>query len=110
MFEDVSNTLYDFGVVAHDTGISLSKSFGIIGCDPGPATITVDNSKVLTEDDIERIYTEMSKRFNKVPVIMKQECNSCGATIDMSADKHIFTCKYCGSAYAIGTAMINAME
>ena len=37
----------------------------------------------------------------------KHKCNSCGATLEMDSDKHIFLCKYCGSAYAVGTQMIN---
>lgn len=55
--------------------------------------------------DFELIFQEMAKRFNQVP-LMEHKCNNCGAVISMDADKHLFTCKYCGSAYAVGTAQI----
>ena len=37
----------------------------------------------------------------------EHKCNNCGGTVEMDAEKHIFKCPYCGSVYAIGTAMVN---
>lgn len=59
------------------------------------------------EDIMNQIFQEMAKRFNQVP-LMEHKCNNCGAAISMDADRHLFVCGYCGSAYVVGTAQINS--
>ena len=60
------------------------------------------NTITLTDDIMKQIIERLS-----VKPTFKHKCNSCGATLEMDSDKHIFLCKYCGSAYAVGTQMIN---
>ena len=54
----------------------------------------------------QELYEEFVCSLSKVPVL-EHKCNSCGGTIEMDADKHIFVCPYCGTTYAVGTMMIN---
>lgn len=54
----------------------------------------------------EEIIAKILERFSKAPIV-QHKCHNCGATVEMDADKHIFICRYCGSAYAIGTAHVN---
>lgn len=61
----------------------------------------------IDEDIMNKIFQEVAKRFNQIP-LMKLNCNNCGAVISMDADRHLFTCGYCGSAYVVGTAQINS--
>lgn len=58
--------------------------------------------------DYDDIFQEMMKRFSKKPLI-KHQCHSCGATLELEEEKHIFVCKYCGSCYVVGTEMINSL-
>ena len=68
-------------------------------------TITYYNN-IENKLDYDSIFKEIMNRFNKVP-IMKHECNSCGATLEIDSNKHIFHCPYCNSVYAIGTTHLN---
>lgn len=54
----------------------------------------------------EEIIAKVIERFSKAPIV-QHKCHNCGATVEMDVDKHIFICRYCGSAYAIGTAHVN---
>lgn len=55
----------------------------------------------------DEIFKMMISRLERVPIV-KHECHSCGATLEIDADKHIFVCSYCGACYAIGVNRINA--
>lgn len=54
----------------------------------------------------EQLFEEFLSNMSQIPVL-EHKCNSCGGTIEMDANNHIFVCPYCGTTYAIGTAMIN---
>lgn len=83
-------------------------------------TTTLDKDKVLTsiytldhdtdidfgEEIKERVLKEIMSKFSMTPTI-NHKCHSCGATLVIDENKHIFKCEYCGSVYAIGTHMIN---
>lgn len=69
--------------------------------DSQKATIDISNANI-TGYDYEKLFQEMMRRMTQVP-LMKHSCNSCGGTLEINADKHIFICPYCGSVYAIGT-------
>lgn len=61
----------------------------------------------LADSHYNAIFKEMMKRFSYHPT-MRHQCNSCGGTLELNADKHIFSCPYCGSTYAIGTINLNS--
>ena len=61
----------------------------------------------LSDDIKEKMFNEFMSKLSRVPTV-KHECHSCGGTVEFNADKHIFICPYCGSCYAVGTAMINS--
>lgn len=54
----------------------------------------------------DKIYKEIMQKLSRRPVIA-HKCHSCGGTIEMDEEKHIFICPYCGTTYAVGTYMIN---
>lgn len=66
----------------------------------------IDYNNISNKLDYDNIFQEIVNRLNKVP-IMKHECNSCGAILEIDSDKHIFHCPYCNSVYAIGTTHLN---
>lgn len=45
------------------------------------------------------------KNMNK-HISLIHNCANCGATLNIEENKPVFHCKYCGSAYLIGTAQI----
>ena len=53
----------------------------------------------------EELYEKFLKKMAKAP-ILEHKCNSCGGVLEMSAEKHLFVCPYCGSCYAVGTSMV----
>lgn len=67
-------------------------------------------SKYLDASRLEYFKKEFEKqlmeKFATVPTF-EHKCHNCGGTLEMKATEHIFKCPYCGSVYAIGTAMIN---
>lgn len=54
----------------------------------------------------EELYEKILAKFSHAPLV-KHQCASCGAVLEIDADNHIFVCKYCGSVYAINTQMVN---
>lgn len=50
----------------------------------------------------ERIMTELTYK-----PILEHKCNNCGAPLKMDAENHLFKCRYCGTAYLIGTNQIH---
>ena len=62
---------------------------------------------VLTKEDVDGIVKDLIAKLSQTP-ILKHQCHSCGGTVEMDADNHLFRCPYCGSVYAIGTAMLNS--
>ena len=67
----------------------------------GINTIT-DTTKSLFEQLYELIMEELSYK-----PIVEHKCNNCGAPLKMDADNYLFKCRYCGTAYLIGTNQIN---
>jgi len=60
----------------------------------------------LSDNVKKALFEEFMQSLSEVPVL-EHKCNSCGGTIELNANKHIFMCPYCGRTYAIGTTMIN---
>ena len=90
--------------------VNSSSVTSIIGTAwDSPATVDMSGvSNLELSDDIkEKMFTEFMSKLSRVPTV-KHECHSCGGTVEFDADKHIFICPYCGSCYAVGTAMINS--
>lgn len=52
---------------------------------------------------------QLMEKLAAVPTF-EHKCNNCGGTLEMKTTEHIFKCPYCGSVYAIGTAMIHDKE
>lgn len=79
----------------------------IIGPDISNTTFEIQDSisRQVDENIMNQIFQEMTKRFSQVPIV-SHTCHNCGAKVSMDADKHLFTCGYCGSAYAVGTTQI----
>lgn len=69
-------------------------------------SIEIGTGAVLGSNFKEEILKYITEQFAKKPIV-KHECHSCGATLEIDAKKHIFVCKYCGSIYAINTSMVN---
>lgn len=65
---------------------------------------TIVDSKSSLDELYERIMTELTYK----PII-EHKCNNCGAPLKMDADNHLFKCRYCGTAYLIGTKQINSL-
>lgn len=106
-FAKAAESITSLGMAASDAASSFSKFIhGIspIGNEPSPAAIEVIDNRSAYE---ERIIQQVLARFAQVPIV-KHTCHGCGATVELDADKHLFMCRYCGSAYAIGTAQINS--
>lgn len=53
-----------------------------------------------------KIMEEIMAQFSHRPLV-RHQCHSCGATLDVDTNNHIFICKYCGSVYAFDTNMAN---
>lgn len=47
-----------------------------------------------------------AKHGEYIPTV-EHKCHNCGATLELQENDHIFKCHYCGTAYAVGTSMIN---
>lgn len=67
--------------------------------------LTVDNSKVITEDTIEKLLEEKLKKLNNN--IIQCKCHNCGAALSVDYNKPIIVCKYCNSTYIMGNARVN---
>lgn len=56
---------------------------------------------------------EIKARLEKLEKIRKVDytilaCKNCGASIEQKIDDYIFKCRYCGTAYIIGSYQINS--
>lgn len=67
--------------------------------------LTVDNSKVVTEDTIEKLLEEKLKKLNNN--IIQCKCHNCGAALSVDYNKPIIVCRYCNSTYIMGNARVN---
>lgn len=117
-FTDLSGETYDYvdygnAITSWKTGVNEPVTFTATLEKDGVSRLIQDKTFSIQQNmayDIDqnildKIFQEMASRFNKVPIV-KHKCHGCGATVEMDADRHLFTCAYCGSAYAIGTAQI----
>ena len=106
IYTNVTESIANLGMAASDAASSFSKflhGIALSGNEPTQMVEVLDSRSI----DEERIIQQVLERFAQVPIV-KHTCHGCGATIEMDADKHLFICRYCGSAYAIGTAQINS--
>lgn len=67
--------------------------------------LTVDDSKVATEDIIEKLLEEKLKKLNNN--IIQCKCHNCGAALSVDYNKPIIVCRYCNSTYIMGNARVN---
>ena len=68
-------------------------------------TTISNNIQYQIEDNLlEQIVRKLSNRMHPT---FQYKCNSCGGTVELDIDNHIFRCPYCGTVYAIGTNQIN---
>lgn len=93
-----------FGTV-FETEPALSASFNS-ELNAWTASLARQYANQIDEDVMNLIFEEVQKRFSTVPKLVNK-CNSCGARMEIDSRKHIFFCKYCGSAYVLGAHMIN---
>ena len=70
------------------------------------ATIEISADGMLGNNLKQKIMEEIMAQFSYRPLV-RHQCHSCGATLDIDANNHIFICKYCGSVYAFDTNMAN---
>lgn len=54
--------------------------------------------------DEEEVLQRLILRLGKKPLV-QHKCHNCGATVELDSEKHIFVCRYCGSAYAVGSSI-----
>lgn len=58
----------------------------------------------LLSSEITKLQKQIENMDKKIFLI--HNCANCGATLNIEENKPVFHCKYCGSAYLIGTAQI----
>lgn len=56
----------------------------------------------------EDVLHEYMSKLSAIPTA-EHKCRNCGGTLKLKSDEHIFICPYCGTAYALGTQMVNDM-
>jgi len=56
------------------------------------------------KDEIDKIWEKLNTSVNMV-----HNCQNCGATLEIEENKPIFHCKYCGSAYIVGSARLKSI-
>lgn len=57
------------------------------------------------ENELEKRLKELESKLAKT-VSLVHNCANCGATLNIEENKPVIHCKYCGSAYIVGTARI----
>ena len=57
------------------------------------------------ENELEKRLKELESKLAKT-VSLVHNCANCGATLEVEENKPVIHCKYCGSAYIVGTARI----
>lgn len=72
--------------------------------DEPKCTNVTDTYKSSLDELYERIMTELTYK-----PIVEHKCNNCGAPLKMDTYNHLFKCKYCGTAYLIGTKQVNSI-
>lgn len=96
----------DRPIVVPNDGITTLRKIPV-DCSQITISNGMANVDVLTSEDVNDIIKDLIAKLSQTP-ILKHQCHSCGGTIEMDADNHLFRCPYCGSAYAIGTAMVHS--
>lgn len=64
----------------------------------------VNNIQNYLEYEINELKNKLTNMNKHISLI--HNCANCGATLTVEENKPVFHCKYCGSAYLIGTAQI----
>lgn len=67
--------------------------------------LQVEASGTVLENELERRLKELESKLAKT-VSLVHNCANCGATLNVEENKPVIHCKYCGSAYIVGTARI----
>lgn len=102
-------TIISYGTTGYVNGNRLDGSildddYGYLF---GKSELEISNGVTLGNTLKDEIIAAIFERLGKSPIV-KHECHSCGAVLEMDENKHIFVCKYCGNVYAINTEMVNA--
>ena len=76
--------------------------------------ITTDGINYVIEDkvsrkEIDKLKSKLDELMAK-PKFVKFNCMNCGAPITNRIDDHILKCKYCKTAYFVGTDLINMIN
>lgn len=90
-----TTTLYDaVGTLCNGT---FNKEYQPVLQVKAPTTIL--------ENELEKRLKELESKLAKT-VSLVHNCANCGATLEVEENKPVIHCKYCGSAYIVGTARI----
>lgn len=74
--------------------------------------IGATNYDIVDETSREEI-NELKRRLDELmskPKFVKLNCMNCGAPITNRINDHILKCKYCNTAYFVGTNLVNMIE
>ena len=67
--------------------------------------LQVEAPTTILENELEKRLKELESKLAKT-VSLVHNCANCGATLNVEENKPVIHCKYCGSAYIVGTARI----
>lgn len=67
--------------------------------------LQVETPATFVENELEKRLKELESKLAKT-VSLVHNCANCGATLEVEENKPVIHCKYCGSAYIVGTARI----
>ena len=80
----------------------------IAGCETSVIKMTPDNAKIEpAENYLNRRIDELYVLLNRT-VVSIHHCANCGGTLEVSANKGVFYCKYCGSPHTVNTVQLNS--
>ena len=91
--------------------ITINNYLATQGNDPTKVmNEAVDSRRYVEADGLsETAIEQIKKLFNAKPLV-QYSCHSCGATLELEPENHIFKCKYCGHAYMVGLDQINSRK
>lgn len=88
----------------NDNGTYVVKASGDFAGYSVDKYVGINEMQVLRDWVLKQISD--AKNESKIPTVM-HKCHNCGAHLELDENDHIFKCHYCGTAYAVGTSMVN---
>ena len=67
----------------------------------------VNTRRYVEADGLSETAIEQIKQLFNAKPLVEYSCHSCGATLQLEPENHIFKCKYCGHVYMVGLDHIN---